>query len=57
MAEAAEWQVAVNDGGTAVTFSARGLVAWQEWFAEARGGWSKALEALGLSEQVARAES
>ncbi len=49
-------QVAVNDGGTAVTFSARGLVAWQEWFAET-GGWSKALEALGLSEQDARAES
>ena len=39
----------LKDGGTAIRFSARGLVAWQEWFAE-QGGWSKALEAVGLSE-------
>jgi ketosteroid isomerase-like protein len=37
----------VNDGGTAVKLSARGLVVWQEWFAE-QGGWDKALEAVEL---------
>ena len=40
-------QTAVKDGGTAIKFSARGLVAWQEWFAE-QDGWTKALEAAGL---------
>jgi SnoaL-like domain len=49
-------QIAVNDGGTAVKFSARGLVAWQEWFAEA-DGWHKALNAVGLSDQSAHADS
>jgi hypothetical protein len=39
----------VKDGGTAVKLSPRGLVAWQEWFAEP-GGWKKALEAVGLTE-------
>jgi hypothetical protein len=32
-----------------VTLSARGLIHWQEWFAE-QGGWEKALEAVGLRE-------
>ena len=36
-------------GGTAVRFSPRGLVAWQEWFVE--DGWKNALAAVGLSEQ------
>jgi len=39
----------VSDGGTAVKLSARGLVTWQEWFAE-REGWHKALAAVGLPE-------
>ena len=39
----------VKDGGTALRFSPRGLVAWQEWFAE-QEGWKKAVEAVGLSE-------
>ena len=39
----------LKDGGTAVKFSARGLIAWQEWFVEP-AGWGKALEAVGLSE-------
>jgi hypothetical protein len=40
----------LNDGGTAVRFSARGLIVWQEWFVE-QNGWKKALAAVGLSEQ------
>ena len=43
-------KTAVNDGGTALKLSDRGRVVWQEWFAE-QGGWTKALEAVGLSEQ------
>ena len=39
----------VGDGGTAVKLSDRGLIVWQEWFAE-QDGWKKALNALGLSE-------
>ena len=39
----------LQDGGTAVRLSDRGLVVWQEWFAEP-GGWGKALEAVGLRE-------
>ena len=42
-------ETAVNHGGTAVMLSDRGRVAWQEWFAE-QDGWTKALEAAGLSE-------
>jgi hypothetical protein len=42
-------QTAVKDGGTAIKLSARGLVGWQEWFAE-QDGWTKALEAVGLRE-------
>ena len=41
----------LNDAGTAIRLSPRGLVAWQEWFAE-HGAWRKALEAVGLSEQA-----
>jgi hypothetical protein len=41
-------KTALNDGGTAVKLSARGLVVWQEWFVE--NGWGRALEAVGLSE-------
>ena len=39
----------LNDGGTAVELSSRGLVAKQDWFVE-QGGWPKALDAAGLSE-------
>jgi hypothetical protein len=39
----------LSDGGTAMRFSPRGLVVWQEWFVE-QDGWKKALEAAGLSE-------
>jgi ketosteroid isomerase-like protein len=39
----------LKEGGTAVKLSARGLILWQEWFAE-QGGWKKALEAVGLRE-------
>jgi hypothetical protein len=39
----------LSDGATAVRLSARGLVAWQEWFIE--DGWEKALGTVGLSEQ------
>ncbi len=39
----------LSDGGAAVKLSARGLVLWQEWFAE-QGGWKKALEAAGLKD-------
>jgi hypothetical protein len=42
-------KVATPDSGTAMKFSARGLVVWQEWFTEP-GGWKNALEAAGLSE-------
>jgi hypothetical protein len=49
-------KTALNDGGTAVRFSARGLVVWQEWFVE-QNGWEKALAAVGLSEQDARSHS
>jgi hypothetical protein len=42
----------LNDGGTAVKLSTRGLVTWQEWFVE--NGWDRALEAVGLSEQHAQ---
>jgi hypothetical protein len=49
-------RVDLKDAGTAIKFSARGLIVWQEWFAE-QGGWSKALEAVGLSEQHAQADS
>ena len=42
-------ETAVNDGGTAVKLSARGVIVWQEWFVE-QDGWSKALEAVGLTE-------
>jgi len=44
------------DGGTAVRLSSRALITWQEWFVE-RGGWETALEAVGLSEQDAHADS
>ena len=37
----------IDDGGTAVKLSARGLAVWQEWFAE-QDGWGKALKAVGL---------
>jgi ketosteroid isomerase-like protein len=40
---------ALNDGGTAVRFSPRGLIASQEWFVQ-QGGWAEVLEAVGLSE-------
>ena len=46
----------VTDGGTAMMLSPRGLITWQEWFVE-RDGWYKALEAVGLSEQGAHADS
>ena len=39
----------LDDAGTAVKLSPRGLVAKQEWFVEP-GGWTKALDAAGLSE-------
>ena len=42
-------ETAVVSGGTAVKLSDRGLATWQEWFAE-QDGWTKALEAVGLSE-------
>jgi hypothetical protein len=42
-------ETTVSDGGTAIRLSDRGHVTWQEWFAEP-GGWTKALEAVGLSE-------
>jgi ketosteroid isomerase-like protein len=46
-------ETAVNDGATAVRFSARGLIVWQEWFVE-QDAWQRALAAVGLSEQDAR---
>jgi ketosteroid isomerase-like protein len=42
-------EVAVSNGGTAVTLSPRGRVVWQEWFVEPNG-FLKALEAVGLRE-------
>ena len=42
-------QTTVGDGGTAIRLSERGQVTWQEWFAQP-GGWTKALEAVGLRE-------
>jgi hypothetical protein len=42
----------LSNGGTAIRFSARGRIVWQEWFVE--DGWEKALAAVGLSEQDAR---
>jgi ketosteroid isomerase-like protein len=42
-------ETAVNNGGTAVRLSARGLATWQGWFVE-QDGWRKALEAAGLHE-------
>lgn len=42
-------KISVTDGGTAIKFSQGGPVAWQEWFAE-QGGWTKALQAVGMSE-------
>lgn len=42
-------ETTVVNGGTAVRLSHRGQVIWQEWFAE-QNGWTKALEAVGLSE-------
>ena len=44
-------KTALDNGGTAVKFSARGLIMWQEWFVE--NGWEKALAAVGLSDQHA----
>lgn len=42
-------QTAITNGGTAVRFSPRGLVVWQEWFAD-QDAWTQALKAAGLSE-------
>jgi hypothetical protein len=42
-------ETAINNGGTAVRLSARGLATWQGWFVE-QDGWQKALEAVGLRE-------
>jgi ketosteroid isomerase-like protein len=39
----------VNDGGTAVRLSGRGVVRWQEWFVE-QSGWNKAVEAVELQD-------
>ena len=38
----------LRDGATALKYSERGLIVWQEWFAE-QDGWRKALEAIGLT--------
>jgi hypothetical protein len=38
----------ITGGATAIRLSARGLVEWQEWFAE-QDGWREALAAVGLS--------
>jgi hypothetical protein len=37
----------LNDGGTALRLSPRGLVAWQEWFIE-EDAWERAVGAVGL---------
>ena len=42
-------ETTILSGGTAVKFSDRGLIVWQEWFVE-QDGWTKALEAVGLRE-------
>jgi hypothetical protein len=42
-------KIDLTDGGTAIRLSARGLVTWQEWFAE-QDGWEKTLGAVGLTE-------
>ena len=39
----------LNDSGTVIELSARGLIARQDWFVEP-DGWNKALDAVGLSE-------
>ena len=39
-------KTALSDGATAIKFSARGLVTWQEWFVEP-DGWQKALAVIG----------
>ena len=41
----------IRNGGSAVRFSNRGLVAWQEWFGE-DAGWEKALRSAGLDQRV-----
>ena len=47
-------ETTILSGGTAVKLSDRGLIVWQEWFVE-QDGWTKALEAVGLSGVVALA--
>jgi ketosteroid isomerase-like protein len=42
-------ETTMKDSGTAMRFSARSAVTWQEWFVE-QNGWQKAVEAAGLSE-------
>lgn len=42
-------ETALTGGGTAVRYSARGLIVWQEWFV-GQDGWMQALDAVGLSE-------
>jgi SnoaL-like domain len=42
-------ETTIKDAGTAIRFSARSTITWQEWFVE-QNGWSDALEAAGLSE-------
>ena len=37
----------LKDGGTAIRFSPRGLIAWQEWFV-VENGWEPAIAAVGL---------
>jgi len=39
----------VVNGGTAARLGPNGLVTWQGWFVD-RGGWDRALEAVGLAE-------
>jgi hypothetical protein len=41
-------ETSLRNGGTAVRLSERGLVSWQEWFAE-QDGWDRALAAVGLA--------
>jgi SnoaL-like domain len=42
-------ETALTGGGTAMKYSARGLIVWQEWFV-GQDGWMQALDAVGLSE-------
>jgi ketosteroid isomerase-like protein len=42
-------ETTLKNGGTAVRLSHQGRIVWQEWFVE-NDGWTKALEAAGLSE-------